>query len=353
MPLADTVLAHVASSDAPLISAHSDSNRLSLLAEYLALQPSPALCRATERDEQAAQIATLFAARLSLARDMQLPETPSEAKVADLTLEKCILRAESASESLRDAEDRKMRQRAILALLYPTHPVLNPILHAVSDLRRRIATLRKAMRDQTLALAKLSDAANLLMLISDHIQILNSCYGDSCPSSSSEWSSEDDAPRISCLGRVSDERRAPIYISSVPANYRLRYLRKCWALAAQALTSAVALSSFIARHLERVGQTELVPGIESMSRPSLSLFELPGGLLFIFRSGLLQKMSTDSKTMRESVRVWQGRQRKFITRIGRDLAKARKSCAQYDAKLADLRRNLLVEEFSESSRAPS
>lgn len=85
----------------------------------------------------------------------------------------------------------------------------------------------------------------------------------------------------------------------------------------------------------------------------MSLFELPGGLTFFFRSDLLNKMATDAKDMCEAVNVWQLRQQKFIARVRRDLSKARKRAAAQETKLADLRRTLLSEEFADSHPLPS
>lgn len=245
---------------------------------------------------------------------------------------------------MRNADDLRRRQRVVLARLYPSSVSLQPILANIADMRKKLSMFRKAIRDQTLALAKLNDASNLLLLIADHVQILTSCYANSCTSSSSDWSSDDDAVRVGCLGR-SEESRSPIYLSSVPANYRVRYLRRCWGFASDALVAAVDFSSYLSCQLERDGQTQLVPGIEGLSRPSMSLFELPGGLTVVFRSEMLQKMANDAKEMREIVGVWQLKQRKFISRIRKDMGRLRKSIGQQEIVVCGLRQKLLAEEF--------
>lgn len=334
-----------------LSRAPSDPTRLNLLAEYLALQPSSTMRRTFAKEESATRVAGRLATRLNLSRELQLAESPSEKTLIDTALIKCTQRVAAAQNNVQDAEDLLKRQRSILATLYPRHPSLDPILHSLSQLRRRTQTLRKAIRDQSQALAKLTDASNLLLLISNHVELLHTYYANSCMSSSSDWSSDDEVARGGCLGK-SDECRSIIYLSSVPGNYRVRYLRKCWGYAAEALEAAVDLSSYLAVQLERQGRTELVPGIEAQSRPSMALLELPGGLTFIFRSDLLQKMSEEAKSMREKVQAWQRKQRKFVARIRRDLSRTRNKASTQEAKLAELRQTLMAEEFAESYPSP-
>lgn len=329
----------------------SDPSRLNLLAEYLALQPSSTMRHTFAKEESATRVASRLATRLNLSRELQLAESPSEKRLVDTALIKCTQRVAAGQNNVRTAEDLLKRQRSILAALYPRHPTLDPVLHSLSQLRRRIHTLRKAIRDQSQALTKLTDASNLLLLISNHVELLHTYYANSCMSSSSDWSSDDEVTRGGCLGR-SDECRSVIYLSSVPGNYRVRYLRKCWGYAAEALEAAVDLSSYLAVQLERQGRTELVPGIEAQSKPSMALLELPGGLTFIFRSDLLQKMSEEAKSMREKVQAWQQKQQKFVGRIRRDLSRTRKKAGTQEAKLAELRQTLLTEEFADSYPSP-
>lgn len=350
----EALLSHADITDSTAAVGRLDPTRLHLLSEFLALQPSAAMCRAAEKEETACRVADRLASRLTRSRDLQVEETPSEKMLIDSALAKCSHRVAVGMDTVRTAEDLVKQQRVILAMLYPSHSLLDPVLQALVELRKRNHSLRKAIRDQTQALAKLSDASNLLLMISDHVQLVLSCYAHSCTSSSSsgDWSSEDgESVRVGCLGR-SEDSRSMIYISSVPGNYRIRYLRKCWGFAAEALSAAVALSSYLSRQLEREGQSELVPGIEAQARPTLSLFELPGGLTFVFRSDLLQKMLNDAKTMREVVESWYLRQRKFISRVRKDLSRSRKKVAQFESKLADLRRTLLSEEFADSCKTP-
>lgn len=347
-PLPEAFLCHADITDSAAAVGRADPNRVTLLSEYLALQPSQAMCRAADRESSACRAVDRLATRLSLTRELDLEDTPSEKNLVDTALAKCSQRIADGMDTLRSAEDLRQQQHCILGMLYPNHPLLDPVQNALTDTRKRVTTLRRAIRDQTQALAKLTDAANLLLLISDHVEILNSCYASSCTSSSSDWSSEDDAVKVGCLGKGADDSRSLIFISSVPGNYRIRYLRKCWGFAADSLAGAVDLSSFLSRQLERDGKTELVPGIDQQARPSMSLFELPGGLTLFFRSDLLQKMSSDAKAMRETVQSWELRQRKFLGKIRRDLSKSRKKVAVHEAKLAELRRTLLSEEFSES-----
>lgn len=325
----------------------SDPTRLNLLAEYLSLQPSSTMRHSFAKEESATRVAGRMATRLNLSRELQLAESPSEKRLLDNALIKCTQRVAVGRNNVRNTEDLLKRQRSILATLYPAHPSLDLVLQTLSHLRRRTHTLRKAIRDQSDALAKLTDASNLLLLISNHVQLLNTCYANSCTSSSSDWSSEDEMTRAGCLGR-SDECRSVIYLSGVPGAYRVRYLRKCWGYAAEALEAAVDLSSYLAVQLERQGRTELVPGIEAQSKPSMALLEFPGGLTFIFRSDLLQKMSEEAKSMREAVQGWQRKQRKFIGRIRRDLSRTRKKAGLQEAKLAELRQTLLAEEFADA-----
>lgn len=353
LPLEEAFLCHADITDTVAIPGRTDPNRVTLLSEYLALQPSQASHRAAVKESASCRAADRLAARLNRARELELVESPSEKKLVDNALAKCKKEVADGIDSMRSSDDLRQQQQCILAMLYPNHPVLDPVLVALSDIRRRNSMLRRAIRDQTQALAKLNDASNLLLLISDHVEILSSCCANSCSSSSSsDWSSEDDAVRVGCLGR-GDDSRALIFISSVPGNYRIRYLRKCWGFAADALSAAVDLSSYLARQLQHEGRSELVPGIEVQARPSMSLFELPGGLTFFFRSDLLQKMASDAKEMREAVQVWQLRQRKFLSRVRRDLSKTKRRAAAHEARLAEARRALLSEEFADSYPLPS
>lgn len=344
---------HPPSPPSPLPS--QDPARHQLAATYLSLQPSPALRKATQREQAACEAADRLASRLTLTRDLHLEETPSERKLIDSALQKCTQRVALGRDTLKTAADLASQQRRILATLYPSHPSLDPVLDAIADVKKRIHTLKKALRDQTQALTKLNDASNLLLMITDHVELVLQCYANSCTASSSsgEWSSDDgESGRVGCLGR-SDDSRSMIYISSVPGNYRIRYIRKCWGYAAEALASAVALSSYLSRQLEREEQTELVPGLEAQAKPTMSLFELPGGLTFVFRSDFLQKMRNDSKDMREAVESWYLRQQKFIARVRKDLAKSRKKVKQHEVNLAELRSTLLADEFSDSLKTPS
>lgn len=327
-------------------SSSPDPSRLALAAKYLALKLSDDLLKPDPQENAQCRASSALAARLTLTRDLELDESNSERLLIDSALEKCSQRIAVNSERLEQADSVEKQQHAILSMLYPSHPSLDSIIEARSVVRKRISTLRKAMKDQTAALGKLNDASNLLLLISDHVEILNAFYVSPCNSSSSDWSSEDDGPKVGCLGR-SDDSRSMIYISSVPGNYRIRYLRKCWGFAADALSDAVNLSSYISTNLERVGQSELIPGIDNQSKPSLSLFELPGGLTILLRADMLQKMANEAKATREVVKVWQLRQRKFVSRIRRDLTKSKRTVALHEAKMAELRGKLVAEEFPE------
>lgn len=329
------------------------STRISLLAEYLSLQPSAALLKAAAAEEASVRTARLFADRINEARFLDLTESPSETRLLDHALAKCAVNAHKPTHSAKIAQHMTGRQRTILSQLYPSHPMLFDTIDALEDVHRRIALLSAAMDDQSLALTKLADAANLLTLIADHVEILCTTYANSCLSSSSDdcSSEEDPMSRTSCLGRGRDDPRVPMYITSVPANYRIRYLRKCWSFAAEALSTAVHLSTYLERSLEREGKPTLVPGIEAQSKPSLTLFELPGGLTVILRSETLHRMSNEAKRMRELVHSWQARQRRFLARLQRDLAKAQSNVSGYEGKLAELRQSLLVNEFAENGRS--
>lgn len=315
-------------------------SRLSLLSEYLSLDaPEPAKSPAPSP-----KVASRIAARITLARSMHLSESPSEASLVDKALQRC---KSLQTPQLQSIEDPHRTQARILSKLYPAHPSLDPLNTSLSRSRHRASVLRKALREQNHALSKLSDAANLLLLISDHINILVAGHPNSCHSStsSSDVSHDDDARRGCLFG--SDYNRAHIYLTTLPPNYRIRYLRKCWGFAADALSTAVDHSAFLSKQLDREGQTELVPGILDRSRPSLSLFELPGGLTFMLRPDSLRKMGNDAKTMRDTVFDWQMRQRKYLLKLNKDLAKANKSVVVHEARLADARRRLLAIEFAD------
>lgn len=303
---------------------------------------------AVAREESACRVATRLATRLNHTHQMGLSESPSETRLVERALIKCSQRVAEGRDQVRTAEDMVNQQRMILAMLYPRHGTLDPVLKTLAHSRRRMQTLRRAIRDQSLALGKLDDAGNLLLLIADHVELLNSCYVNSCTSSvASDWSSDEEAVRVGCLGR-GEELRSMVYLSSVPGNYRIRYLRKCWGYAGEALAAAVDLSSYLSVQLEREGRRELVPGIEVQARPTMGLIEFPGGLTFIFRGDILQKMGAEAKRMREVVLGWQRKQRKFVGRIRRDLSRMRKKAALQEAKLEELRQVLLSEEFADA-----
>lgn len=324
--------------------------RLRLLSEYLALQPSNAMRLAAEKEQLACRAADKLAERLNHARLLELEESPSEKLLIDSAIQKCSKRVADGQVTVRTAEQTAKRQRHILERLYPTHPLIDPTREELDNLDKRMHTLRRAIRDQKGALSKLNDASNLLLLISDHVQLMISCYAGSCTSASSsgEWSSEDgDGVKVGCLGR-SEESRSMIYLAGVPGNYRIRYMRRCWGYAAEAIGAAVKRSSYLARQMEREGQSELVPGVAAQAKRNFSLFELPGGLTFVFRSDMVHRMASDAKEMREVVESWYLRQHKFIAKVGKDLAKSKKKYHQQELRLADMRRSLLSEEFADS-----
>ena len=320
----------------PELTTSELADRASLFAKYVSLEPSEELIRSATREAKAIRKAQIYIAEKGLDRKAAAQGTQLEFVAND-------------AGYVHKVEEHRRKQRAVLARLYPSHQQIDSARRSLENTRSRIKLLRTALYDQTDALGKLGDAAGLLLLVADHIEVLCAICAQSCTASSGSFSSsDDDAGRSRCIPR-SDETRL-FSMPNVPGQYRIRYLRKCWTRAADALAAAVALSGFLASQLTKNGETELVPGIESKGRPSLSLFDLPGGLTVMFRSGALQRMENEAKNMREKVLAWHSRQRKFLSRVRKELSKARETVSEQDKELGELRRTLLTEEFSNTKK---
>lgn len=336
--------------------------RSALLSDYLDLQPSDSLRQAAHAEKGHARTAHLFASRIQLARALDLDETPSEKELYNAALLECTRRATEPLPAAHRARELRTRQRGLLAAMYPSHPRLAATQNAINHARRRIGLLHRAVRDQATARKKLRDAANLLLLIADHIDLLAACYGsvpvdagtasaEALPPSSDCSSSDEDCARVRCLGgRGNDDARPSIHVTSIPSTYRFRYLRKCWGFAAEAIEEAVKLSSFLAREMKQDGRRELVPGLEAQCKRCLWLVELPGGLTVVFRTEFLRRMVCDARRMRADVLEWEVRLEKFSTRVRRELGRVRRRMRTDEEQLARLRRELLEEEFSEFFR---
>ncbi|PXF48323.1 hypothetical protein BWQ96_01783 [Gracilariopsis chorda] len=335
----------------------------------------------------------------------QPPLSTTFANRAALYEQVCSLK--SRMQLLRSTSDDKSQYNALLirvqqlfAQLYPTHPRIRPLLAALATRRDRLLLLRGAFRDQRAAIAKLDDGANLLLLVSEHIALLISCYSthsSSCTSSSASSSCaslQQTASRLWCMSKprqdqlaCDDEESAhsadnlllaqqeeqsqvapppspphvqqrqasdhvrPTLSLVIPRNYKAKYLRKCSLLAADALSSAVDLSSFLAQQLHTRGQHLLVPDIHMLCRPCLSIVDLPGGFTLIFRSELLQRMAEEALRMRRQVFEWRRKQVAFCLKLRKNLAACRKSMQRELMALMDVRMELALQEFG--SNTPS
>lgn len=395
---------------------HNDTitatDRSKLLSSYFALEPSPALLKAADDEQRAANTVSNLAHRINVTRQLALDETPSEKLALDRAAEKLsnrrlALSTSSGGPALRRVQHLSAQQRDILTSLYPRHPTLHLDAHALLNQRRRIALLKDALKDQNVALTKLSDAANLLLLVADHVQVLASYYAQppfsstscspssstcpppnlshfpnspsstflsrrfttsfsaSLPSSRSSASSsssssapcsressldcgrrdDNDAVRVGCLGRCDEFRGpAPFYVSTVPSSYRFRYLRKCWGYAADALVAAVDASSFLYRHVERLGQRELIPGLEAQCKRCVWLVEFPGGVTVFFKADFLLKMESDARSMRTDVIAWHCKVQQFASKIRKELTSMIKKESILDDRLFEARKRLLETE---------
>lgn len=334
------------------------SQRATLLSAYIALEPSLSLQSAANREKSFAHNAKRYADRIKQARHLDISETPSERQLFDDILVKLSRRASAPAPSAARKDNLEKKRRHILALLYPsTNRLLTYTASALLRERRSLSLLRTALQDQSAAMLKLTDAANLLLLIADHIDILAACYGNNNISSSSsctppssttasDCSSEDDnTTRVGCLGRASSESSPTIFVSSVPSSYRFRYLRKCWSYAAKALAEAVAKSTFLMAELERLGQRELIPGLEGQCRRCMWLLELPGGLTVFFRTDYLQKLCSEARQMRQLVFDWQAKVKRFSAKVRSDVSRSRNKIVSLKQNMSEKREQLLAEEF--------
>lgn len=346
------------SSKSNIVAITDPSQRAHLLSEYIALEPSLALRSEAIREKNVAENAQRYADRIHQARNLDISETPSERQLFDDILVKLSRRASAPAPSSARKESLEQKRRYILAVLYPSnHWKLTPLTSVLIRERRSVSLLRHTLRDQALAMRKLTDAANLLLLIADHIEILAACYRNGCisppssfsPSSSansSDCSSEDDnAPRVGCLGRASSDSSPTIFVSSVPSSYRFRYLRKCWGYAAKALAEAVDASTFLMAEVERLGQRELIPGLEGQCKRYMWLLELPGGLTVFFRTDYLHKLCADARHMRQIVFEWQAKVKRFSAKTRADMSRTRAKVHALKEKVRENREQLLAEEF--------
>lgn len=320
----------------------------------MALRPSDALRTAAQTELRKTQTANRYADRIAQVR-CQDSETPSETRLLEDAL--TILQAQSCSvrPAVRRTDELLQRRAIILHQLYPVHSALSPVLTERTRVMRRQHLLKSSLRDHKTAMKKLRDGANLLLLVADHARVLANCYGSCCSfasvcsgseQSGSDFGSEDDVVRGGCLGgRNSDESRRSMFISSVPSTFRIRYLRKCWGYAADALAAAVECSTFLLRELERLGQKELIAGLEAQCRRCMWLLELPGGLTVLFRTDSLLKMANQARVMRSDALQWYDRLRAFVLKMRKEHAKGKRKLSALDDRLVDLRQDLLAEEF--------
>lgn len=374
------------------------------------------------------------------------------------------------------------RKKAILERLYPVERERSAGARERDGTkeRRRLALLRSAAKDQAVAMTKLSDAANLLLLVADHVAILLTCYGTgggiigtaamdnhamspNCSTASSSdiapevdtddhehnyhrgershkihegkrcvvddaYSDSDSfegeggiqgggaggaggaglaglagiAGRNSFCGSVvrrgrrrlsrsrsrsrsrrrcrkktsigngafcnfaSDNEDAavtrggggitedegssggtsgPFYVSNVPSSYRLRYLRKCWAQAAEAVAAGVDASTFVLKQMERMGQRELVVGLEGQGKRCMWLLELPGGLTVFFRTDYLYRMEATARAMRADTQQWYESVHKFAAKIRKEIGVCKKRVAAIDDRFCKERHVMLAREF--------
>lgn len=337
------------------------AQRATLLSAYIALEPSLSLQSAAIQEKTFVRNAQRYADRIKQARHLDISETPSERRLFDDILVKLSRRASAPAPSTARKENLERKRRQILSLLYPSnHHQLSSTTSALTRERASLSLLRNSLQQQSASLLKLTDAANLLLLIADHIEVLAACYGNNCttppssctPASSangSDCSSEDDnTARVGCLGRASSDSSPSIFVSSVPSSYRFRYLRKCWGYAANALAEAVEKSTFLMAELERLGQRELIPGLEGQCRRCMWLLELPGGLTVFFRTDYLYKLCAEARHMRLVVFEWQTKVKRYSAKVRSDISRSRSKIHSLKDKLRDEREKLLAEEFRDA-----
>lgn len=115
------------------------------------------------------------------------------------------------------------------------------------------------------------------------------------------------------------------------------------------METAVEMSSFLKVQCEKEGTNQLVPGIEKETKWNAGLVELWGGVTLVFRSDALKNMAEEATRMREAVMNWGRRQRKFVVKVRRELARTKKKLLLIDEKVVQIRKSLLLEEFGPHS----
>eukprot|EP00178_Gracilaria_changii_P004559 TRINITY_DN173_c0_g1_i1.p4 TRINITY_DN173_c0_g1~~TRINITY_DN173_c0_g1_i1.p4 ORF type:complete len:338 (+),score=59.95 TRINITY_DN173_c0_g1_i1:801-1814(+) len=287
------------------------------------------------------------AAQAACARRQALFQQYKSLKTRALNLTHCLDASSSCAPQL-------LRVHQLLAQLYPNPTCIRPFISTLNHSRSRMLLLRAALKDQMHALNKLDDAANLLLLISEHVALLISSYSSqSCPALQQSCSSG----RLSCLSSSRNTPRARAEATrsqsspqlsvdfTIPRNYKAKYLRKCSTLASDALAAAVDLSSYLARQVEARGEHALIPEIDMLCKPCLSIVDLPGGFTLIFRAEVLKKMADDATRLRRVALEWRRKQWLFCVKLKHNLSACRRSVQRSMLQVLHARARLAEQEF--------